>query len=479
MSIGPFASATELLAAREAGAVSATELVGLYADRIAEHNPALNAVVVSCLDEARARAAELDGHSSGGALDGLPITIKDCIDVAGLPSTAGLVERANHRARADAPVTAAVVGAGAVVLGKTNVPPYAGDWQATNPRYGRTVNPWDARRTPGGSTGGGAAAVAAGLSALELGSDIGGSIRVPAAFCGLYGHRPSDSLVPRSGHFPGPPRPVPGSIMGVLGPLARSAADLELALDVIAGPEPDEPAWTVTLPPARAATMAGLRVAVLPVLDEAPVDDVVGAALEHAAATAARLGATVVETAPEIAWTPMIDTYRALLAVAVFAGTDADQRAVLAQRLEAAGNDFERGTVRGLRLGATELAGVLVERQRIRATWADFFRDVDVVLAPITLGPAFEHDDAPFAERVLDVNGEPVYYGRQVVYPAVATLPGLPATAFPVTRIERDGATLPIGLQAIGPYLEDRTPITFAALLERELGGFVPPPAFV
>src|SRR5207253_1263913 len=166
-----------------------------------------------------------------------------------------------------------VQGAGAVVMAKTNVPQMLSDWQSNNPVYGRTNNPWDLGRTPGGSTGGGAAALAAGLTPLEFGSDIGGSIRVPAAFCGVYGHRPSETAMPRSGQFPMPPMPNAAVVMGVQGPMARSAEDLELALDVAAGPEVGEDvAWEIAIPAARRDRLAGFRLAVLPPLDWVPVD---------------------------------------------------------------------------------------------------------------------------------------------------------------------------------------------------------------
>ena len=186
-----------------------------------------------------------------------------------MPEWKGYVSAA-RRAR----VTARTRAAGAVLLGKTNVPPMLADWQSANPIFGRTNNPWDRGRTPGGSSGGSAAAIAAGLTALEVGSDIGGSIRVPAAFCGVYGHRPSETLLPRSGQFPMPPLPNGAVVMGVQGPLARSAEDLELALSVLAGPEVGEDvAWKVTLPAARRERLADFRVAVLPPIPWHPVDE--------------------------------------------------------------------------------------------------------------------------------------------------------------------------------------------------------------
>ena len=282
----PFAPAGEMLRALRAGAITAVDLLDAHLERIAGLNPRLNAIVIPN-DAARPEAVAADralaaGRAGGprvGPLAGLPLTIKDCIDVAGLRTTAGVRQLADHVPPADGPVAARIRAAGGIVIGKTNVPPMAGDWQANNPLFGRTLNPWDPGRTPGGSTGGGAAALAAGLTPLEIGSDIGGSIRVPAAFSALYGHRPSDTLGPRHGHVLGPHGPNPAFTMGVQGPLARDARDLELALDAIAGPvDGEEVAWRLALPPARAGQLAEFRVAVLPEADWLPQDAEIAAA---------------------------------------------------------------------------------------------------------------------------------------------------------------------------------------------------------
>ena len=235
-----FTTATEMLAALRARRVSAVDLFDLHRRRIERHNSELNAIVEPDFERARGDAEAADTRRARGEdapLLGLPMTLKESINVRGLRTTAGMSTWKDFRSEHDAPVTTRVKGAGAVVMAKTNVPQMLSDWQSNNPVYGRTNNPWDLGRTPGGSTGGGAAALAAGLTPLEFGSDIGGSIRVPAAFCGVYGHRPSETAMPRSGQFPMPPMPNAAVVMGVQGPMARSAEDLELALDVAAGPE--------------------------------------------------------------------------------------------------------------------------------------------------------------------------------------------------------------------------------------------------
>jgi amidase len=298
-----FAPAHEMLSALRERRVSAVELLDLHLRRIEHYNPMLNAIVTPNFERAREAAAAADAaraRGQDGALLGLPLTIKDSIDVRELLGTAGIVDAAERRPQADARIVASIRKAGGVILGKTNVPPYVSDWQADNPLFGRTNNPWDLTRTPGGSTGGGAAALASGLTPLEFGSDIAGSIRVPAAFCGVYGHKPSETAIPGSGHFPGGPLPNPAGGLGVLGPLARSADDLLLALDVVAGPDAGEDAaWRLEIPTARHARLADYRVAVLPPIPWLPLDPEIVGAQEGMAAALDRIGARVATAQPE------------------------------------------------------------------------------------------------------------------------------------------------------------------------------------
>jgi amidase len=474
-----FAPATTMLAALRARQISAVELLDRHLERIARYNPALNAIVEPDYERARATAKACDAAGAQGEdrpLLGLPVTIKESMNYAGLRTTCGVEEWAEERATADGAVPARVSAAGAVIMGKTNVPPMLTDWQANNPIYGRTNNPWDLSRTPGGSTGGGAAALAAGLTPLEFGSDIGGSIRVPAAFCGVFGHKPSETAVPRSGQFPMPPLPNWATAMGVQGPLARSAADLELALDVIAGPDVGEDvAWRLVLPQSRHERLADFRVAVMPSLAWLPVDGEIQAALDRLASGLSKGGARVKTAQPE-----SFDdlrghhrVYLSLLRAITSVRQPQDDRRREAARLRAAGDEFSVATADGLEASASDYITWHGQRERVRAAWRAFFREWDVLLAPIIIVPAFPHTDLPMHERTVEVNGQTVPYMMQIVYPALATLSGQPATAFPagLTR-----AGLPIGLQAIGPYLEDRTPIRFAGLVEREFGGFVAPP---
>jgi len=484
MTIDAFATATEMLAALRTKQVSAVELLELHIRRITRHNPALNAIVEQDFDRARDEAKAADARRQRGddaPLLGLPMTLKESINVRGLRTTAGMEHWKDFRSEHDAPVTVRVKAAGAVVMAKTNVPQMLADWQSANPVYGRTNNPWDVTRTPGGSTGGGAAALAAGLTPLEFGSDIGGSIRVPAAFCGVYGHRPSETAMPRSGQLPMPPLPNAAVVMGVQGPMARSAADLDLALDVAAGAEAGEDvAWRLTLPTARRERLADFRVAVLPSLDWMPLDAEVAAALDTVTSRLSRLGAKMQVVQPEIFGDHRehYALYLTLLAAITSARLSAEQRAARLSVIRTRDDEWSRALQRGLESPASDYLVWIGQRERYRAAWRAFFRDWDVLLMPTFFTPAYPHWDKPWPgtpesiRKTTDINGKPVLEELGLFCASVATLSGQPATAFPagLTR-----GRLPIGLQAIGPYLEDRTPIRFAALVGAELGGFTAP----
>jgi amidase len=477
-----FASATEMLHALRARQISAVELLDLHLRRVERYNPRLNAIVIPNYDHARQVAAQADearAREEDRAFLGLPLTIKDCIYVEGLPTTGGVPDRADAIPEEDAPIVARVRAAGGVIMGKTNVPPYAADYQSANPLFGRSNNPWDLSRTPGGSTGGGAAAVAAGLTPLEFGGDFAGSIRVPAAFCGVYGHKPSETAVPRRGHFPGPNTSNAATAMAVQGPLARSAKDLELAFDVVAGPDVGEDvAWRLEVPPARHERLADYRVAVLPPFEWLPVDAEITTALDRLATQLGRAGAQVKEIQAE-AWGDVRDyhqTYTSIMSAMGSTGRPREECHEEAGAIRRNTDDaYDLARADGLEASASDYVIWFGRREHYRAALRAFFERWDVLLTPANIVNAFPHTDAPYDERWLDVNGEAVRYGWQTVYPSLGNLSGHPATAFPV-GLTRSG--LPIGLQAIGPYLEDRTPIRFAALVAREFGGFRRPPGY-
>jgi amidase len=453
------ATAGELIAALAARKVSALELADAAIARIERLDGPINAVVVRDFDRARQAAKAADAALARGErrpLLGLPMTVKEAHNIAGLPTTWGSPMFKGWEPDVDALGVSRLKAAGAVILGKTNVPPFLADLQSNNPIYGRTNNPWDTSRTPGGSSGGSAAAVAAGFTPLEFGSDIGGSIRVPAAFCGVYGHKPSHGIVPSRGHAP--PGIDGGDIpLAVIGPMARCAADLELALDIMAGPPPEEAVgYRLVLPPSRGRSLSDFRVLMLTEHPLAPVDHEIVAALDALAGKLEGVGARVSRHSPLLP--DLADAHRVYMSILTPLMSPPD--AMMADDAP--------------RVGAWLQAGYL--QTTIRRAWAALFETVDVVIAPALGVVAFPHDDNPdLPARTLTVNGEQTPYFGQIAWSGIATLPNLPATAAPIGRTK---AGLPIGAQIIGPYLEDRTTIGFAGLVEEAFGGFTPPPGF-
>lgn len=477
-------STAELAEAIRRRRVGSLELLDLYAERIAERNEALNAVVTLDLETARAEARRADEATArgetGGPLHGVPFTVKDSLETAGLRTTCGHPPLAAHVPAEDAIAVARLRLAGAVIFGKTNTPALAADVQTYNPLFGTTRNPWDLARTPGGSSGGAAAALAAGLTGGEVGSDIGGSIRTPASWCGVYGHKPTWGLVPQRGHIPGPPGTLAEADLSVVGPLGRSADDLALGLEVLAGPAPEAGvAWSLELPEPRSERLRGHRVAAW--LDDpvCPVDAAVGGVLAETVEALRKAGVAVDERArPDVALGDVVDTYMELLIPVVLAGLPAEQERQLAETAAALPPE-QAGplarTVRNLALTHREWLAADERRARVRATFRAFFRDVDVLLMPVVPVPAIPHDsERPIPLRTITVDGAERPYESLFAWIAPATMAYLPATVAPVGRTP---AGLPVGLQIVGPYLEDRTTIHFARELAEIVGGFVPPPA--
>jgi len=372
-----------------------------------------------------------------------------------------------------------LIDAGAVVFGKTNLPRYADDMQSYNEIYGTTNNPWDPTRSPGGSSGGSAAALASGLTGLELGTDIGGSIRSPAHYCGVYGHKPSFGLVSRRGHIPPSPGVLSVRDISVAGPMGRAADDLDLALDVIAGPDKAQAtAWRLALPPARHADLKSYRVAAW--LDDpaCPVDEGVLAPLVQAVEGLRGAAVEVDDSArPDLGLADSHDIYVSLL-YSVYGLSLPDDRfehfAALAQELPATDTTTRARFARAVTQPHRDWLATEERRQQLRARWAAFFTDFDVLLAPVVSTAAFAHDHSqPMNQRTLVVNGAPRPYLDQLIWAGLAGVCYLPATAAPVGFTP---AGLPVGVQVIGPYLEDRTPIDFARRLADVVGGYVRPP---
>jgi amidase len=481
-----FKSAVELSAALKAKQVSAVELARDAISRIERHDAKINAVCVRDFERGLQAARAADAALARGEekpLLGIPLTVKESYNVAGLPTTWGFLPQKDYRPAEDALAISRVKQAGGVILGKTNVPVGLGDWQSYNDIYGTTNNPFDLARTPGGSSGGSAAALAAGYGPLSLGSDIGGSLRVPAFHCGVYAHKPTFALVPSRGHLPPPFPAIPmDRDMAVIGPMARSAADLSLLLDVIAGPDPLEAgiAYSLELPPARHGRLRDFRVLLISSDPVLPPNQEVGHALEKLAAHLANAGANVARQSPllpdftqttRLYMRMLLSFLGAFMLPEIHAGAQAG-----AAQLSSDDKSLAAERLRGIT--ASHRAWVLDEtaRARLRAQWRELFKSFDAVICPIMPTPAYPHDHSPEQEkRHINIDGKNYPYPDQLAWPGIATLPGLPATAIPL-GLSSEG--LPIGVQIVGPWLEDRTPLKLAELIEREFGGFVPPPMF-
>jgi amidase len=475
-----FWPATRLARALRARKLGALELFDRYAARIERFNAKLNAICVMDLEASRkaARAADRT-RGARGPLHGLPMTVKESFDVAGFATTWGLPEFKGNVAKRDALAVERLKRAGAIVFGKTNVPQWLADWQTFNPLYGTTSNPWDRTRVPGGSSGGSAAALAAGLTALELGSDIGASIRGPAHYCGVFGHKPSWGLCAMNGHaLPGMTRPPD---ISAIGPLARGADDLALALGLIAGPDAvDAAGWKLALARPAPKRIRGLRVAVMPSHPTAEVDRSVSGAIERVAAFLARRGAKVSDKArPAFDAEEAHRVYLLLLRSETSGRQSAEQFArqeAIARSRPAEDASYETIAARGNTLSHKDWLAVSNRRHQMRLEWAEFFRDWDVLLCPAAASAAFRHNqEGERWERMIEVNGKPQPSTTQMFwagYPGAFYLPGT------VAPLELDAEGLPIGVQIVGPQYGDRLTIGVARLLEREYRAFAPPPGY-
>ena len=478
-----WASATEAAAAIRAKRVSSLELTRQALERIDRLNPQLNALVQIFRDQALVRAREADTAAAGnewwGPLHGVPVTAKESFGIAGAPATAGAPFLRNNVPREDSIPVARLRRAGAVLLGSTNVPFMLSDWQSYNEIYGTSNNPWDRTRTPGGSSGGSAAALAAGIGYLSIGSDIGGSIRVPAHFCGVYGHKPTINVVPMEGHIP----PLPGQSAPALvdlpvgGPMARSAADLRLGMEVLGGPAgPASRAYRWTLPASRHTALRDFRIGM--VLDDpsCPVTDDTRVVLERMAEALRQSGARITTGWPE-GVSPRLQYQTYVYLLGTYLASSLPDSLEEPTRRAAAGPD---SSVQGIwnrawtdPIKRVQQQGAVAER--LQAAWGRWFEQHDVFLMPTAFSPAIPHDHTPqFARRITTSTGSRDYMDL-IWWIAAATLSGLPATTAPAGLT---AAGRPVGVQIVGPYLEDATPIAFAEALAGVIGGFKQPPGY-
>ncbi len=476
-------SASALAADIKAKRVGCLELLEACLARLERFNPTLNAVIWQDLEQARARAREADAAlargEDWGPLMGLPTTIKESYDWKGAPTTWGRPQLADNLAQQDAVATTRLLDAGAVIYGKTNVPIYLSDWQSFNALYGTTNNPWDPSRTPGGSSGGSAVALATGMSAVEIGSDIGASIRNPAHYCGVCGHKPTHNIVPLRGHSDHESYAHPDISVG--GPLARGVGDLEMILDVLAGPDEIEAAGLrLALPPPRASTFKEFRVAVMVEDPSVATDAEYQQKILELAKELEKAGAKVsYDARPELDTARAFWIYIRLLRALTLARLPEPDRQVWLERAGTLAEDAEgrhADVARAAVLSHKDWLDAHEEREAHRWAWHRFFRDWDVLLAPVGAGPAFPHDQAgERLDRTITVNGRQENTTDQLFWAGLFGVVSLPSTVCPLPL---HSSGLPIGLQIVGPQYGDRTTLMLGRLIEEAFGGYRPPPGY-
>ena len=478
MSDFAYSTTIETAAAIASGEVSSRELLEAALARVERLDGPVNAVVALDAERALEAADKADLAVSQGAelgpLHGVPITIKDSFQTAGIVTTSGAPELADFVPDKDADPVARYKTAGAIVYGKTNLPIWAGDLQSYNKVYGTTANPYDIECTPGGSSGGSGASLAAGYTPLELGSDIGGSIRIPSHWSGVCGHKPSYGIVSALGQIPGMPGTLSQADIAVAGPMARDVDDLEMALDLLAGPDQwNQVAYSLSLPPARHNQMANFRVAVWIDEDSAPISSEYRELLMKAASALEGAGAAVdYEARPQFTFEKAVDTFQHLLSAAE-AGTW-----TLSEIEELASSSEEPEGELGIwyaTMRHREWLSWHERRLQQRNRWREFFKTFDVVLLPVTLGEAIRHDHSrPFTGRTIEVDEQTRLYTDQIKWMGLTGVSWLPATVVPIGQIDAK----PVGIQIAGPFLEDRTTLAVGRFLQGALGGFQKPSGF-
>jgi amidase len=455
-------SATEQAAAIKNKEISSRELLDLFASRVERFDESVHAVVTLDLDRARAAAQSADDATargeSFGPLHGLPITIKDAIETEGIRSTGGATELVDHVPTEDAPAVARLKDAGAIVFGKTNLPRWSGDFQSYNDIFGRTNNPWSLEHTVGGSSGGAAASVAAGFTAFEVGTDIGGSVRIPSHCCGTFGLKPSFGVIPQRGYLDHVGGGTTDADINVFGPIARSAADLDLLLGVLAGPEPERAtAWRLDLPACDARALSDLRIGTW--LDDpaSPIESEYAGMLRAAADRIADAGGRVDDQRPPVDFAAQRDLFSRMIVPAISPSLPDDAA-------EIAG-----GSHRAWLRNEQERAG-------LRRTWAQWFSGHDLLLLPVMTTAAFPHDhERELMERTIEIDGDQRALISTIDWLGLIGIVGLPSAVVPIGRT---AAGLPVGMQLVAPFLHDRRAVGAAQLVEGVLGGYEVPPGF-
>jgi amidase len=477
-----YQSATQLAALIRRKKVGCLELLDHFLARIEKYNPKLNAIVWMDKDKARKRAkaadAALKKGKRWGALHGVPMSIKESYQVAGSPTTWGAPVMKDNVTGTTAVAAQRMIDAGVTLFAKTNVPLMLADWQSYNAVYGTTGNPWDLGRTPGGSSGGSSAALATGLTAIDAGSDIGSSIRNPAHYCGVFGHKPTFGLITYRGHA------LPGAVaapdISVVGPLARSADDLDTALDIMAGPDPDDGGYMkVALPKCEKASLRQFRVAVKLTDANSEVDGEYADRLQMLADRLAKAGCKVKEAAPGIDTARLHDVYIRLLRAATSARMPESEIADWQQALAGGETDeFLARSVDGVTMSHRRWLQLNNERHQMRLKFNAFFEDYDILLCPVAASAAFPHDhenEGKRWRRRITVNDKRVPPTDQLFWAGYSGLVFLPSTVGPAGLT---ASGLPTGYQAIARQGHDKTSIAFAKLVEKAFGGFEPPKGY-
>ncbi|WP_310539878.1 amidase family protein [Phenylobacterium sp.] len=468
--------ATSQLAALQSKRISAEELLKLALGRHEQLHKHINAVVNADLAHALERARSIDDtrvkDGQLGPLAGLPMTLKDTLDVQGMPASAGL-DRFRHRVCEDADAVSGARRAGAVIWGKTNVPVMAGDWQSYNDLYGATSNPWDLERTSGGSSGGAAAALAASITPLEIGSDIGGSLRVPASFCGVFSHKPTWGLVSQIGHVPPHPGAHAERDLNVIGPMARSVRDLRLLLSLIAnGPVAAR---------APAADLTKTRIGVWIEADDFPLDGEVRTVLEAFVTQVAQAGAEIEIISSPVPTDQLMAAYQVLLGSIIGSDMPEAQRKQMAamrgvSKLAVTLGADERSALAQVRAYTATHAEWLEANEvrcRLRDGLKTVFSKYDVILAPVSPVVAFPHNHKAFNGRRLSLSdGQTIPYGAMLNWIGLATACYLPVTTVPAGHT---ASGLPVGAQLIGPQGGDAKTLAVAQAIDENIRGFVAP----
>jgi amidase len=478
-----YSSATRLALDIRERRIGCRELLELYLSRLEKINPEINAIVVLDLLAARNRADKADAALAcgelWGPLHGLPITVKESYNIEGLPTTRGIPGLATNVAKSDMSLVQRLKKAGAVIFGKSNVPIHLADWQSYNAIYGSTSNPWDKNRTPGGSSGGGAAAVAAGLVAFEAGSDSAGSLRVPAHYCGVYGHRPTYGIVSQLGHELGGRR-APRDL-STLGPLARSAEDLELLLSVMGGPDQtDARGLSLSLPRPTRRKFSEFRIAVMLDCNISRVDAEVRGKIREVADFLTAKGAKIEEAKPGLDPEQTTSAFLKLLRSAGSSGLP--PAAVTAARDLVGGApkdllDYRTESARAEIMEHRDWLAIDDLRHALRQTWFEFFDEWDLLICPASSTPAVPHDHVSQRwEQKIVVDGETFAATDQMFWVGFSALALLPSTVVPIGT---SSTGLPIGMQIIGSGMDDFLCIELAKMLERSYRRFEAPPGYI